>query len=251
MSCFYTATEKTEGVIVAAKLLLPQEDEFIARADFLERRLEECEFVAEVFNFVRPCQEVKSGPLSAHTLEDVVGLLHSAVGGVILKHSSEYSVEGALRALDDELTNRLSFPRISPNLIHRKHLALVEGRRSTGIDLSKKIYEAASGLGIDTILLEMASHWLEDGTSPFAHLREAFICVDLTVNDSFPERIAAAVRSFCKPIDGTMTLRKTRNMGRCGRCSSFCFLLVRLHSNRDLVDLVPITTVLGLDQGCP
>jgi len=206
MSCLRTATEKTEGAIVAAKLLLPQEDGFIVRADFLERRLEGCEFVAEVFNFVRPCQEVKSGSLSAHTLEDFVGILHSAVGGVILKHSSGYSVEGALRALDDELINRLSFPWILPNPIHRKHLALVEGRRSTGIDLSKRVYEAASGLGIDIILLEMAGHWLEDDTSPFAHLREAFICVDLTVNDSFPERIAAAVRSYCKPIDGIMTL---------------------------------------------
>ncbi|OCL05178.1 glutathione synthetase ATP-binding domain-like protein [Glonium stellatum] len=198
--------DAAEGSVVAAKLLIPQKNGFIVRADFLERRLEGCEFIAEVFNFVSPCQEIKSYASNAHTFQDFVGMFHSAIGGIILKRLSKDSLQRALSAVDDELINRLSFPWALPDPVYRKRLALVEGRRSTGYDLSKRIYEAASGLGIDIVVLEMAGHWLEDDTSLFAHLRESFIRVDLTVNDSFPERIAAAVRSYDKPIDGIMTL---------------------------------------------
>jgi biotin carboxylase len=55
-------------------------------------------------------------------------------------------------------------------------------------------------------MLDRPGHYLQQPNSSDAHLREAFIEVDLTRNDELPQRIAEAVRGYGKKIDAIATI---------------------------------------------
>ena len=107
-------------------------------------------------------------------------------------------------ALDLDLENRLSFPWILPEPVHRKTLVLVDansGHPKDGLGL----YRAAKVLGIDLVVLENAGHWLEG--PKYAHWRAAFIPTRITnpPEDDVGDRIVESVRAYGRPVDGIVT----------------------------------------------
>jgi biotin carboxylase len=155
---------------------------------------------------VAPCEITRS------TLPE---LLPKAIGGILIRSTGSDPVL-RLQELDRELSNRLSFPWMLPEPPSRRRVAWVQGRED--IESSQRAYEAARALGISLVMIENAGHWLEDGNGPHAHLREAFIAVNIEVDDEFPQRIASAVRGYPHPVDGVMTISDVRLPGVAKAC---------------------------------
>jgi hypothetical protein len=82
--------------------------------------------------------------------------IESAVGGILLKTSKDYTPQKSLSLLDAEILNRLSFPWIVPTQVPYKRLALVEGRANLGS--SEAFFRAARTLGVGLVILDKAGH---------------------------------------------------------------------------------------------
>lgn len=201
------------------RLLLPAKSGYVARTDFLQRRLYACPHVVETRSWVNAGQA-----LTQSSLQEPVGLtsaLSNAIGALLFSHhdgpplqsdaTPSSALETTLAELDAQLHNRLAFPWLLPDPIPRRRLALIEGRKN--FDVSHNIYEAAAALNISLVLFDGPDHWLASDSSPHAHLREAFIPVDLAVDAGFESRIVAAIRHSGFHFDGVMSVSDARLFG--------------------------------------
>ena len=200
----------------AMRFIFPAEDGHVTRSDFLERRLEYCECAAKVASFTPPLQALSGEALREVEPSGLSEILPRAIGGVLLRTSDSTSLTAALGELDVALRNRLSFPWMLPEPLRRRRVAWVQGRED--INVSRRAYESARALGISIVMIENAGHWLEDDNGPYAHLREAFIPVDIGVDAAFTQRIVDAVRSYPHPVDGLMTISDVRLPGVAKAC---------------------------------
>jgi pimeloyl-ACP methyl ester carboxylesterase len=185
--------EPDGGSPVAIKFILPKVNGYVARSDFLERRLDGVEHVAKVTGFLAPRQAVTVPSVAETAAKDLSNLLSSAVGAVLLERGDQINQDEMLTILEDELRNRISFPWVVPIPIAQKRLVWVEGRKDA--DVSRRMYEAAMALGITLVVIDNSGHWLQDDHGPYAYLREAFIPVNIDVDEKFVDRLVAAVRS--------------------------------------------------------
>lgn len=201
--------------LTAVRFIFPATDGHVTRSDFLERRLECCEYIAKATSFLSPLQAITNVVPCEITRSSLTDLLPKAIGGILTQSTGSDPVL-RLQELDRELSNRLSFSWMLPEPPSRRRVAWVEGRED--IESSRRAYGAARALGISLVMIENAGHWLEDGNGPHAHLREAFIAVNIEVDDQFPQRIANAVRGYPHPIDGVMTISDVRLPGVAKAC---------------------------------
>ena len=200
----------------AMRFIFPAEGGHVTRSDFLERRLEHCECATKVASFTSPLQALSGEAAAEVEPGRLPEILPRAVGGVLLRTSGPTTPTVALEELDGALRERLSFPWMLPEPLRRRRVAWVQGREN--INVSRRAYESARALGISIVMIDEAGHWLEDDSGPYAHLREAFVPVDLKVDGAFTQRIVDAVRGYPHPVDGVMTISDVRLPGVAKAC---------------------------------
>ena len=193
----------------------------VIRSDFLTRRLEGCEHVKHVQSFLAPLQHVTAvadlaaavatttsgAPNPSSTLNE---LLTSSIGAIRLSPKSSFST------LDAELKNRLSFSWLLPSpsaspatpALRRRRIAWIQGRED--YESIGRAFEAALALGISLVIFDVRGHWLQADDWPYAHLREAFVELDITPDEGFPARIVEAVRAYPGKFDGMVTISDVR-----------------------------------------
>ncbi|KAK3997950.1 hypothetical protein QBC44DRAFT_392344 [Cladorrhinum sp. PSN332] len=215
--------EANKPTSISLRFLFSKTSGQIIRNDLFERRFECCNLVTSARTFLSPLQHVPathppktitSIPAFSPEKQDGASLLlASAIGGIRL-HVTSFA------DLDAEQSNRLGgFPwLLSPEEtpLIPKRIAWVQGRED--IDCIERALRAAAALGIQLVVLDEPGHWLQDPNSPWAHLREAFVEVDIAPDDEFPARVVAAVRGYPKPIDGIVTISDVRLAGVAAAC---------------------------------
>ncbi|KAF2969433.1 hypothetical protein GQX73_g4109 [Xylaria multiplex] len=172
---------------ITIKFIFPDRSGFCIRSDFLQRRLEGYIGMSSARSFLQPRQEIHHATLPNEAHPNAFSLpeiLSNAVGGIVVKSAD------ALDQLETELDNRLAFPWISPRCPPFRRIAYVKGRWN--MDHSKRIWEAASALGIAVVIIDEEGHWLQD--SQWEHVREGFIPVNVDTDEGFVERLVTAVR---------------------------------------------------------
>ncbi|KAK0737727.1 ATP-grasp domain-containing protein [Schizothecium vesticola] len=196
------AAPKTASVSIC--LILPLDNGYVARSDFLQRRLECWEPALQTASFVPPTSFVEWVPFPAGGLSwtDLSVIVSRAVGVIHLCHGTPAS------DIDRELRNRLSFPWLLPDPIRPRRIAWVQGRED--LQSIGRALEAAAALGIKLVILDEPGHWLQSSDSPGVHLREAFVEVDITPDSGLSGRVVAAVGSYPEPIDGVVTISDVR-----------------------------------------
>jgi hypothetical protein len=120
----------------------------------------------------------------------------------------------ALDQLESELSNRLSFSWISPHCPPFRRVAFVRGRNS--MDHTKRIWEAASALGLAVVVIDREGHWLQD--PKWSHVRESFIPTNIDPDKGFVQRLIIAIRGYGKPIHGITTVSNRRMVGVARAC---------------------------------
>lgn len=187
------------------RFIFPAQDGYVTRSDFLEQRLECCEFVAKSVSFVSPLQAITGIAPCQVTTTNVADILTKSVGGILVRVASDDPAL-VLTGMDKELSNKLSFPWIVPGPLRRKRVAWVQGREN--IDVSRRAYEAARALGITLVLMDNEGHWLQD--EAWSHLRESFVPLDIEIDHGLAQRIVDAIRAYPHPIDGIVTISDFR-----------------------------------------
>ncbi|KAK4448500.1 ATP-grasp domain-containing protein [Podospora aff. communis PSN243] len=187
-------------------LILPLSSGYVARSDFLSRRLECCPLVQQAVSFVQPIAFVQGVPVCSKDELQQAGVLtklaHCAVGAIHLHNGV------TVDDIDRELQNRLSFSWLLADPIRPRRIAWVQGRED--FQSIHRAFEAAAALGIKLVIMDESGHWMQGEGSPGAHLREAFVEVDITPDPGLSGRIVAAVRAYPEAIDGIMTISDVR-----------------------------------------
>lgn len=196
---------------IAIKFIFPDCSGFCVRSDFLARRLDGFNAVVLTQGFLKPRQEISCAALPSNdSLHPALlpQLLFNAVGAMIVKDID------ALGRTEAELDNRLSFPWISRSFPPLKRVAWVAGRYN--MDHSKRIWEAASAVGIAVVIIDKEGHWLQD--PQWDYIREGFISANLDPDQGFVDRLVSAVNSYGKPIHGIATVSNKRMVGVARAC---------------------------------
>lgn len=174
------------------KLLLPSQSGHVIQSDFLERRLIDCPNVAKVQGFVAPGQHIKGCTIELYQSVALSSLLPHCYGAVQIQAESSCSTPYTSAAVDDELTNRISFPWLSSSPIPRKHLALVG---AGSLPKVQGYLLAAASLNIALVVFDDASHWMA-ANDTYKHLREEFVAMDMEANEGIVERIVEKMREY-------------------------------------------------------
>ncbi|KAI9041405.1 uncharacterized protein KD926_006801 [Aspergillus affinis] len=184
---------------ISIKLVLPIQNGYIARSDFIELRMHGCPCVALARDFIQPLQYVEQFPTVKSRSEhfQLYNILSACIGAVLVDSSGFEFVDHTIDALEDQVQYRLAPQFLVKSKILRKRLALVHCPREI------LTYEAIRSLGVDLIVLDRPGHFLEDPKGPYAYLREAFYRLDLNVDDRLPQRIVDIVQNL--NLDGIIT----------------------------------------------
>ncbi|KAF2793167.1 hypothetical protein K505DRAFT_338032 [Melanomma pulvis-pyrius CBS 109.77] len=186
---------------VPLRFLFPSINGHVARGDFLEQRLECSQYIYKVTSFLSPLKSV-TGIDPCSDISSLDEVLPHAIGAITLNSPANF------QNLDADLYDRLSFPWLLSTPLSPRRLAWVQGRED--IDCIERALKGAAALGIKLVILDEPGHWLQDPNSPWVDLREDFIEVDITTDDSLTARIVDAVRSYPKEIDGIVTISDVR-----------------------------------------
>ena len=190
-----------EGAVKAAiKLVLPAEDGYIVRSDFLEQRLYGCPNVKLVKGFVVPREHVSIPKIQATGMRSFSQIMASAAGGIVIDHKSTSSLEQLLKELEKELHSRYDLHWTSPDPIPEKTIVIL-GHCSFFM-MERWIYGAKS-LGVKIIMLGQNGSWLEE--PQHAGLVEEFLAIDMNVDEDFPSRVLEALQLSGHKIDGIIS----------------------------------------------
>ena len=196
---------------------------YLIRSDLLAQRLECCEGVERVESFTSPLHVVPSIAFQDVNPSQLPIVLSCAIGGLLVHGLEAGKFEDELLHLDNEFRNRFSFPWVQSNPVPCRRIAWVQGRENIGV--SRRAYEAARAMGVSLVMIDNPGHWLQDDHGPYAHLREAFIPVNIEVDQGFTQRIVKAIQGYKYPVDGLMTISDV------GCFSTYSFFLLSLFSN--------------------
>lgn len=162
----------------------------------------DCENVDEVQSFVVPGQHIDRSHFDhlQHDQMRLSDILTRCYGAVVVSPGTDKSA-----AVDQELVNRLSYNWLSQHPVPRKRLAFIGGA-------SLKKFEgysiAAASLNIAVVVFDEPGHWQSSGEC--TRLREQFVPMDMTPDDSMPARIAEQVSEIeeitGQKFDGVMTV---------------------------------------------
>ncbi|KAH7309181.1 hypothetical protein B0I35DRAFT_482906 [Stachybotrys elegans] len=203
------AANKPPGRRCLVKLIIPQQQGQIVRADVIPLRMRDSQYVEETVSFAEPLQSYN--PVSIAALRNnLEAIFSAATAGLMLRSNAEdlgNAIEALSLAVESELENRLALDWISSEPVRRRTLVLVEGSRAHPENggTGPGIYLAAAALGIDMVVLDNQGHWLEG--PKYAHWRKAFIPIRLTdpPEADFAKRIVESVKSYGAPVDGIVT----------------------------------------------
>lgn len=184
----------------ALKLVLPVEDGYVVRSDFLQQRLYGCPNVEWKEEFVAPREHCSKPSLPSNVLETFSEILASAAGGIVIDEVPERAPESLLSELQTELSNRLSLHWLVPRPIAERKLAIL-GHRS--LFMMERWFSAGQSMGIQILVLGEHGSWLEQ--AEYSHLIEQFIPIDMSVDEDLPSRILGALDRFGHTIDGITT----------------------------------------------
>ncbi|OAP62561.1 hypothetical protein AYL99_01788 [Fonsecaea erecta] len=112
--------------------------------------------------------------------------------------------EESIQELELELERRLAFPWLSSKPVPTRRVCVVL-LSNVSIPTTKIRWDTAAAMGVKVVVLSTGSWWKDDN-GPCAHLREAFIDIDMTVDSGLSERIANAVKLYPQPIDGIFAI---------------------------------------------
>lgn len=195
------------GQTLLMRLFFSLQDGHVARCDFLERRFEGCRQVVAVKGFLEPLAAVSSVSRSTESPFETMSL---AIGGVLAVAESQQPAPELCSLLDEETSRRLAASWVLPQpvALARRRVFWVQGRED--FESIGRAYQAAWALGISLVVADQPGHWLESDTGPYARLREAFVPLDITVDDDLTRRIVDAVRAYPLPIDGIVSISDGR-----------------------------------------
>ncbi|KAF5240656.1 hypothetical protein FANTH_9460 [Fusarium anthophilum] len=185
------------------KVLLVPRNGYLCRRDILQLRMVHSDCVGPVIPF--PVED-RPYPAPHGTETNLLRLLQFSPGALICKKSIQ-SANGlqAFDLVDREVNERLSFDWILPDKPSALTVAVVGGRplfdSTTGGYGSEGPFDAARALGIAVIVLDRPGHFMEG--PKYSHLRDDFVAVDMTSDDSLPQRLTTAVKGH--KIDGIIT----------------------------------------------
>lgn len=192
---------------LALKLIIPTHDGYLSRYDFLEERMIGCQLVESTISFVTKFMQRISGFTSSMAFASgrFRSLVGAAIGAVIVKKQNPEETPGrSLDILEQAITNRLSHQWLSKSPFERKVLAQVDGRRPLNVSAAGEgIFRALNGLRYDLVVIDKPGSWLQEESS--AHLRKAFLPIDMNIDESLPDRIVEAIRCSGLRIDGIIT----------------------------------------------
>ncbi|GAW14475.1 hypothetical protein ANO14919_038780 [Xylariales sp. No.14919] len=186
----------------AAKVILATRRGFLCRNDILSLRMVHCPYIEAIIDY--SVQDVALSPLLSYNPTNLLPLLSSSPGALLLKHSS-VSYLDTLEMLEMEVKTRLSFDWVLPTQPAASTIAVIGGRPL--YDIKKGSYgfrgpfEAAQALGISLIVLDRPGHWLEG--EKYSYLRQDFIAIDVSDDTALPIIIADALKG--KKLDGIVT----------------------------------------------
>lgn len=185
---------------MTVKLILAPRGGYLVRNDILNIRLLHSPWIESI-----ACLSAADGYYAPYIPEmdsDLLTLLTSSPAALLLADTLATNYP---RTLDDDLKMRLSFDWMLTEAPPRRVVAMVGGR--TIHDKKNNLYgyrgsfEAAEALNIAVIVLDRPGHWLEAEES--AHLRSAFVPIDMTLDQDLPSRIVNAVKDL--PIDAIVS----------------------------------------------
>ena len=212
----------------ALKLILPVEDGYVVRSDYLEQRLYGCPNAQVVEGFVAPREYLRKPKLSSSGLQRFSDILASAAGGIVLGDAKpklasttleDFSATPAAAAgglsltdetgksqslrlseLEEELVGRYSLPWLVPKPITEQTIAIL-GHRS--LFMMERWIRGGHALGCKVLIFGQHGSWLEE--PQYQGLIEHFFPIDMTVDQGLPQRILDALQKFDHQIDGITT----------------------------------------------
>jgi hypothetical protein len=199
-------SSKAQDSVTILRLLFAVSAGTPIRSDYIEYRLRDAPTIHSVRSFLNPLIPVTGTRIAS--VQDVgnLELLRQSLGGII---SHGHSVETTTQALDSELDFRLSVPWLaSAPPPQSKRILWVQGRAN--ILSSQQFYLAAQALGITLVVADVSGHWMQDPAGPHAHLREAFVGLNIDADAGLAQRIVDAVRAYPERIDGIVTISDPR-----------------------------------------
>lgn len=201
------ASSKAQDSVTVLRLLFAVSPGTPVRSDYIEYRLRDAPTIHSVRSFLDPLAPA-TGSQIASTLGPVsLELLRQSLGGLIGQGDS---LETTIQALDSEIDFRLSVPWLAPtrSAPQRKRILWVQGRASIGS--SEQFYLAAQALGIILVVADAPGHWMQDPAGPHAHLREAFVELNIDGDVGLAQRIVDVVQAYPERIDGIVTISDSR-----------------------------------------
>ena len=213
---------------VAIKLVLPVEDGYVVRSDYLQQRLYGCPNVQLVEGFLNPREYLRRPILSPARLQSFSNILASAAGGIVLGDAKpklastaleDFSATPAsaagrlslnsatgksklalLSELDEELLGRYSLPWLIPEPIPERTIAIL-GHRS--LFMMERWIRGGRALGCKVLIFGQHGSWLQE--PQYAGLIEQFLPIDMSVDQSLPQRILDALQKSGIKIYGITT----------------------------------------------
>ncbi|KAK3346082.1 hypothetical protein B0T25DRAFT_571241 [Lasiosphaeria hispida] len=201
---------KAQDSVIILRLLFPVSAGTPIRSDYIEYRLRDAPAIHAVRSFLTPLAKItEASPSITRNIvsaQNVCDLLRHSLGGLISYGSSP---ESATQSLTSELDYRLSVPWVAPSPpAQRQRILWIQGRAN--ILSSQQFYLAAQALGITLVVADAPGHWMQDPSSPHAHLREAFVELNIDGDAALAQRIVDAVRAYPERIDGIVTISDAR-----------------------------------------
>jgi len=195
--------------------ILPLQDGYIYRSDFLQLRLQDCPIpIVKIYENVKPLEKYKAWTLPLTTLRTEEALASAIEQGYVAGVIQWASLEATLSVVDmydhlkrlvTELRCRLhNAPWLTSKPIPRKRVALIRGRPN--LTAGGPIYRTARALGLELVIVDEPGHWLQPDTEENKMYREAFLATDMTEDEGVVDRIVKSLRSYPLPIHGVFTL---------------------------------------------
>lgn len=199
-------SSKAQDSVTVLRLLFAVSAGTPIRSDYIEYRLRDAPSIHSVRSFLNPLAPATGTRIALVRDSGNLGPLRQSLGG-ILSHGP--SLESTTDALNSELDFRLSVPWLSPAPPPPpKRILWVQGRAN--IFSSQQFYLAARALGITLVVADAPGHWMQDPAGPHAHLREAFVELNIDADAGLAQRVVDAVRAYPERIDGIVTISDAR-----------------------------------------
>ncbi|KAI0872580.1 hypothetical protein GGS24DRAFT_430705 [Hypoxylon argillaceum] len=181
--------------------ILPAEDGYIVRGDFVEDMFRSCPFALRAEGFVTPGQHCTvpkhSDGITKGSAHDFLSLLQQTVGVVVASSGTKP------KAIDDAFDTRLWWPWTVPTPVKLSRIVMVgEARRES---MAQIFYATTRGCGVSVVVLDKPGHWMEDPAGTGAPLREHFVPFDGFTLEELPDRICETIRSLPYEVDGVMS----------------------------------------------